>query len=119
MRRAILPLLMLTSLAGCVSWQQTPVVEADAPRAWSAYSDCIAGSLKAREANLNGSVWVEAVAEQSMAMIGIKDAQGTETNIRVVATSPQSSHATAILGVRGEREHRGAAEDILYGCAAL
>ncbi|MCC6920886.1 MAG: hypothetical protein IT548_16935 [Alphaproteobacteria bacterium] len=119
MRRAILPVLMLTSLTGCVSWQQTPVITADANKAWPAYSDCIAASLKARQDSLNGSIWVESVPEQSMAMIGIADAQGTETNIRVVATSPQSSQATAILGVRGEREHRSAAEDILYGCAAL
>lgn len=119
MRRAIPAPLVLTSLTGCVSWQQTPVVTADAQKTWPAYSDCIAGSLKARQDGLNGSVWVKSVPEQSMALIGVADAQGTETNIRVVATSPQSSHATAILGVRGEREHRDAAEEILYGCAAL
>lgn len=103
-------------LAGCATWNNTPVVTADAAKEWPAYADCIAASLQTRQDTLNGTVTVQKLNDQSTAVVGLVDAGGTQTNIRVTSTGPQASHATAVMSIYSESYHRDDIEDVVYGC---
>jgi hypothetical protein len=103
-------------LAGCASWNLAPVVTADAQKDWRDYAGCIATSLRAREAALNATVSLQKLEDQSMAVVGLADAGGTQTNIRVIASGPQASHATAVMSIISEAYHRRDIEDVVQGC---
>jgi hypothetical protein len=101
-------------LGACATWNRTPVITADAEKAWPAYSDCIAASLQSRAATLNATVSTQRL--DGMAVVGLVDAGGTQTNIHVMATSPQTSHATAVMSIISDAYHRSNIEDVVYGC---
>jgi len=116
MRRIAALVALAIPLGACATWNRTPVITADAPKDWPAYADCIAASLQTRETTLNATVSTQKLADQSMAVIGFADAGGVQTNIRVVATGPQSSHATAVMSIIGEAYQRDDIEEVVYGC---
>lgn len=115
--RGLVALVALTvPLAGCATWNPAPTFTADAQKDWPSYAGCIASSLETRAASMNATVWMQRLDDQSMAVVGLADAGGTQTNIRVVATGPQSSHATTVMSIISEAYHRGEIEDVVYGC---
>jgi hypothetical protein len=103
-------------LGACATWNRTPVITADAQKDWPDYADCIAASLQTREATLNATVSTQKLTDQEIAVVGLVDAGGTQTNIRVVATGQSQSHATAVMSIISEAYHRDAIEEVVYGC---
>ena len=115
--RGLVALVALTvPLAGCATWNRTPVITADAQKDWPVYADCIAASLQSRGAGMNASVSTQKLGDSSLAVVNFADAGGSQTNIRVVATGQGTSHATAVMSIVSEAYHRADIEDVMYGC---